>query len=135
MARKIRVHNFIVCDDIRREDNGKAILTGVYLGNMIVPGLPALLSKLSFYFTISGASPGQATLRLYSPHRTLDRKLPVEIANSAESEPGTRALGISISPFIASEDGRYTVLLEFASGEKIRRYFNVVVGEEKEEPE
>jgi len=102
---------------------------------MIVPGLPLLLPKVSFFFTISGASPGQATLHLYSPHRTLDRKLPVEIASTAESEPGTRVLGISISPFIASEDGRYTVLLEFASGEKIRRYFNVVVREEKQEPE
>lgn len=133
MARRIRVDNFILCDDIRREDNGKIILTGVYLGNMIVSGLPALLSKLSFYFAVSGAPPGQATFRVYSPHRKVDSETSIEI--SSTTEPGRTALALAISPFIAGEDGRYTVLLEFASGERIKRNFDVIVEEEKQEAE
>lgn len=42
----------IVCDDIRREENGKDIIIGVYSGNIIVPMFPAplaLMYWLQFY--------------------------------------------------------------------------------------
>ena len=42
--RPFTIESAIVCDDIRREDNGKAILIGVYFGDVIVPKAPALLS-------------------------------------------------------------------------------------------
>ena len=32
-----KVNNIVICDDVRREDNGKHILVGVY-GADIVPG-------------------------------------------------------------------------------------------------
>jgi hypothetical protein len=31
----------IVCDDVRREDNGKLVLIGVYGGSILVPSFPA----------------------------------------------------------------------------------------------
>jgi hypothetical protein len=44
MAYDIEVGDGLVCDDVRREDNGKLILIGVYSSNMIVRELPAVLA-------------------------------------------------------------------------------------------
>ena len=35
-----KVHAVVICDDIRQEDNGKYILIGVYVGNIIFSDLP-----------------------------------------------------------------------------------------------
>lgn len=34
----------VICDDIRKEDNGKLILIGVYSGNILVGGFPGKLA-------------------------------------------------------------------------------------------
>ncbi|MFN4274869.1 MAG: DUF6941 family protein [Ferrovibrio sp.] len=38
--KKIKVLFALICDDARREDNGKEILIGVYSGGMMFPSLP-----------------------------------------------------------------------------------------------
>jgi hypothetical protein len=37
----IKPLHVVFCDDIRREDNGKEILIGVYSGNVVIPQLPS----------------------------------------------------------------------------------------------
>src|SRR4051794_4058924 len=46
----VRFETAIVCDDIRREDNGKEILIGVYSGDITVATFPA---NLRLFFWIS----------------------------------------------------------------------------------
>lgn len=53
----IGISSVIICDDARREDNGKDILIGVYSGDIIVPSFPAALG-LSFWFEYSFDRPG-----------------------------------------------------------------------------
>jgi hypothetical protein len=43
MAGGIEVGDGFVCDEVRREDNGKLILIGVYSSNIVVRELPAAL--------------------------------------------------------------------------------------------
>jgi hypothetical protein len=43
MGRPAEIQFGLICDDSRREDNGKLILIGVYAGNIVVPALPAAL--------------------------------------------------------------------------------------------
>ena len=38
----------IICEDIRTEDSGKLILSGVYTGQIVVPEFPANIGKLNF---------------------------------------------------------------------------------------
>ena|ERR1700733_4642203 len=38
------IRNVIVCDDIRREDNGKLILIGVYSDQILIDSFPAVLT-------------------------------------------------------------------------------------------
>lgn len=37
----------IICDDVRREDNGKLIVLGMFMGTIGVPQLPTTLSTLT----------------------------------------------------------------------------------------
>jgi hypothetical protein len=50
MSNPVKFASVIVCDDIRREDNGKALLIGAYAGDILVPQFPAAV-QLSFYVT------------------------------------------------------------------------------------
>lgn len=41
MPDNVKIDSVLICDDIRREDNGKAILIGVYIGNITLSSVPA----------------------------------------------------------------------------------------------
>lgn len=72
----------IFCDEIRREDNGKLILLGVYLDDLLVPKFPALLPGLSIAVVLSGPSeerPKSIGVRVYR-----DEELLLEIPASNE---------------------------------------------------
>lgn len=43
MPAKLNVRAAVLCDDVRVENNGKAILIGVYSGDVAVPATPFLL--------------------------------------------------------------------------------------------
>lgn len=53
----------IVCDDIRREDNGKQILIGIYTGDIIVSAFPTNLN-LSFWLHLAVEKPGIAKVEV-----------------------------------------------------------------------
>ena len=57
----------ILCDDIRREDNGKLIFLGVYLPDVVVPQIPFIQPQFVFFQMLDWPTPGQFTL-----HSTLD---------------------------------------------------------------
>jgi len=44
MSDALRIKFGIVCDDVRREDNGKLILIGIYGSNILVSSFPAMLA-------------------------------------------------------------------------------------------
>lgn len=52
MATTYKFVSLIMCDDCRREDNGKDILIGTYSGTMISPIIPFLLPTFALRFEI-----------------------------------------------------------------------------------
>jgi hypothetical protein len=52
MATTYRLVSLIICDDCRREDNGKDIIIGTYTGAMISPTLPIILPTFVLRFEI-----------------------------------------------------------------------------------
>lgn len=58
----ITVKSVVVCDDVRREDNGKEILLGVYSGGVLVQSFPIALG-LSFWVHFNADVIGDAELR------------------------------------------------------------------------
>lgn len=57
-----RIESVIFCDDIRREDNGKVILIGVY-GSDLVPGAVPSSFAISLWFRIANLSTGNHDFR------------------------------------------------------------------------
>jgi hypothetical protein len=62
MSLAIDIREVLFCDDIRREDNGKALLIGVYHGDMIVSNLPANL-RLSFWLQGRAKASGESSVQ------------------------------------------------------------------------
>jgi hypothetical protein len=56
-----RVLAALVCDDVRREDNGKEILIGIYPGSILVPKFPATM-VLSFWLYLQPHQAGELHL-------------------------------------------------------------------------
>jgi hypothetical protein len=48
----------ILCDDVRREDNGKVMVIGIYFGTITVPQLPFVMPALTFFQVVEADRPG-----------------------------------------------------------------------------
>jgi hypothetical protein len=53
MSNPLDIKAVIVCDGVRREDNGKAIVIGAYVGDILVQSFPVDL-PLTFFFVAAG---------------------------------------------------------------------------------
>jgi hypothetical protein len=52
MPTTYKLISLVMCDDARREDNGKEILIGTYSGSMLVPAVPYILPTFAIRFEI-----------------------------------------------------------------------------------
>ena len=80
----------LVCDEIRREDNGKLIMIGVYVGEILVPTFPANL-RLTIWAQWKSPAKNAESFEL-------DLKVEVE-----DGEP-LRAKGVINGPTEAGDD-------------------------------
>jgi hypothetical protein len=67
MNAPLEIRSVVVCDDVRRESNGKALIIGAYVGDIVLPSVPLTLS-LAFYFLGKGIEPGNGTVELRIEH-------------------------------------------------------------------
>ena len=94
----------IICDDVRREDNGKEIIIGVYTSEIIVSSLPANLNlvfwvmlepngmdTLAFDLRLIGAqdqslAAGSATAALPDPYKlsSFHIRLPIQVQTAGK---------------------------------------------------
>jgi hypothetical protein len=58
----ITVKTVVVCDDVRREENGKDILIGVYSAGVLVAQFPAPL-QFTFWIQFKGTGIGETTIQ------------------------------------------------------------------------
>lgn len=55
--RKIKINCAVICDDIRRENNGKDILIGAYSSMIVVHALPTLALPLKCWISLEFRGP------------------------------------------------------------------------------
>lgn len=66
MPRQHKILSFLICEDVRREENTKKeILLGVYNNVIIVPKLPATIAALVFRISVKVMQKGQKQLKFY----------------------------------------------------------------------
>jgi len=54
----------LICDEVRREDNGKLLIIGLYLPDIVVPQLPFVLSSLTLFLSLESDTSGHAGFHL-----------------------------------------------------------------------
>jgi hypothetical protein len=59
---RMEIKTVVICDDARREDNGKSILIGVYNSDMIFPSFPASTS-LTFWIQFMPTQVGEISFQ------------------------------------------------------------------------
>ena len=59
----------LVCDDFRREDNGKFILIGLYTPDMVVQQIPFPMPTLTFFLNLESDRPGNFGFRITIQHQ------------------------------------------------------------------
>lgn len=65
----ISARYIIVCDDVRREDNGKLIVLGMYLPDMVVPQIPFGMPSLTFLLNLDSDRPGTFPFKFKLEHQ------------------------------------------------------------------
>jgi hypothetical protein len=65
----ITARYILVCDDFRREDNGKIILIGLYLPDMVVQQIPFPMPTLTFFLNLESDRPGNFGFRITIQHQ------------------------------------------------------------------
>lgn len=110
----VELLSYIICDDIRTENNGKAIFLGVYNDDLVVGDLPATISQLSFYIKcrVGGVGDVDFTFSILTPTGEtigpLKGSVPVSVIGG---DRFNAAVQVKVAPFTLSSAGRYRVEL------------------------
>ncbi len=110
-SKEAKLDYWLLCDMIRREDNGKLIIIGAYTPDIVVQAVPALLPMLSFLFkwnlALGPLRAGSVVLR--DPAGSQIFEFPIEEKTSGEAlESAFSAFGIS--PFNIEKPGTFTLI-------------------------
>ncbi len=81
------ISNVIICDDVRKEDNGKIILIGVYPAGILTSSLPSQLAFMTYFEVIPvDQEPVSLTARVHfgrasAANAPLQMRLDIKFAN------------------------------------------------------
>lgn len=104
----------LICDDIRKEANGKLMLLGVYTPNILVPEIPVTLPGLSFFQIWDADEAGTYKFRAQLRHR--DSQNVIAIVSGTVTAPragiGTLTLRVAPLPLKAVGVHEFLVMLD-----------------------
>jgi len=103
----------IVCDEVRREDNGKLLIIGMYSNSVIiVPSFPAVLPSLTILSVFEGNRPESMPFRLEIRRLENNQKAAEAQGFANIQQPGEGLMPVRFSPMVFQESGSYTAQLE-----------------------
>lgn len=119
-AARLRIRSLLVCEDIRREDNGKELLLGVFSGVITAPNVPLKLPRIGVRIEAqvqSGEIAGPTEVLIFGP----DRKLAIRVEGELPAASALGAVPFSFSftmgPITFEREGRYVVRWKVAGHE------------------
>jgi hypothetical protein len=116
----------LVCDDVRREDNGKIIIIGLYLPDMAVPQIPFVLPTLTFFCNLESDRPGNFSMRVKLRHEDSGRDIAEAIAMLPVVDPTQPVIvPIKFGNAQIGSAGLYSFSLEIQDQPPIVTTFNV----------
>jgi hypothetical protein len=104
----------IICDDVRREDNGKLIILGMYMGTIVLQQLPATLPTLTILSLFESDRPESWSWKLSVQTQSVERSRTVAEARgfAQAQQPGPGILPVKFVGLTIDEEGAYNAVLE-----------------------
>ena len=102
----------IVCEQIRKEDNGKLILLGVYTPNIAIPQLPFVLPSLTFFTCLESDRPGNWGLKFKLSHLESGKPIAEGMGQLGVGQPGLAFIPIPLGIIQLQAVGVYTFSLQ-----------------------
>lgn len=102
----------ILCDDVRREDNGKLIILGMYFGAITVPQFPAILPTLTILSVFQADRPGNIPFTLRVQRLETGKSLLEAQGFANIQQPGPAVMPVKFGPVRFDEGGAYSVVTE-----------------------
>jgi hypothetical protein len=78
----------LLCDDIRREDNGKLLVIGMYTGSIGLPQIPFLIPSLTFVLLMESDRPGHWGMKFKIQHLETGRAMVEGSGGISVQQPG-----------------------------------------------
>jgi hypothetical protein len=119
-------HNYtVMCDEVRREDNGKFILLGVYSDAILFNSFPTSLTGLAFYVKLHSDAPG-----IYGMKMRLEKLEGGEPIHRGEGAieilaPGAVFIPIRMPAITFTQPGSFSFVIEMEEAEPILYSFTV----------
>jgi uncharacterized protein DUF6941 len=119
----------IICDDVRKEDNGKEILIGIFNDTMVIGSVPAVLATFGIRFLVK-TNTKEVEIKGYiigpGKNKIVEFGGKAVFANIRFSS----SISFKISPMMISEYGEYEIYLGLNSEPEKVHAFNVITPEQ-----
>jgi hypothetical protein len=114
----------LMCDDVRREDNGKLLLIGVYQDTILVPQFPTMMG-LTFFASLESDRPGTWSMRMRVERMETGNRLVEGMGAITFPRPGIGANPVKIPNIQFQESGSYQFVMEIEQHPPIIYTFTV----------
>lgn len=116
----------IMCDDFRREDNGKLIIIGMYMDTIQVPALPFPLPTLTFFCVLNCDRPGSFRFSFKLRHEDTGQSIAEGMGQAPVNDPRQPlVMPVKMVGLQLNAAGAYSFGLEFEGQAPIASTFNV----------
>jgi hypothetical protein len=118
----------LLCDDVRPEINGKLILIGLYVPDIVVQQLPILLPTLNFVQFLRIDDPGQYPFRAKIQHLESGRELGQAIGTLNVVRAGLVINAMRFGNMLLDRAGTFSFIVTFDNQpEEIIHSFEVIL--------
>ena len=127
-AQTPKLIDLILCDEIRREDNGKLLVIGMYLGAILVPRFPFRMPSLAFFckWKTLGLLP-TGEFRLTSPSKKVLGGFGMGSDGDPQPEAQIFYMTFVLQNIQLSEAGTHTLSYKPTGGKRYRPIFSFEV--------
>lgn len=115
----------LVCDDIRIENNGKLMLIGIYLPDVVVQQIPFVLPTLTFVQSLESDTAGRFQFKWMLQHLESGNVVVQGVGLATFHVPGMGIAAIKTSNVQFPRDGSYSYAVIFDDGQTLTHHFSV----------
>ena len=132
-AQTPKLLDLILCDEVRREDNGKLLVIGMYLGSILVPRVPFRMPRLSFFckWKTNGSLPA-GDFRLTNPSKEAVGGFGMKTEREPESVAPLFYTTFTLENIQLTETGTYSLCHKPPGGKRFRTFSTFEVGLKEE---